>query len=95
MRMNNLWSWRQLIVLVFVSMLFVVCSNTFAGGKVGLYGIYMVPDGEDAERYSRPGLGGGVHVIAPVPQLLNFLAGTVGFEVTNLLSKTHEYWDIF
>jgi len=93
MRMHSLWSTKGSIISVFVVMLFAVYSNALAGGKVGLYGIYMVPDGEDAERYSRPGLGGGVHIIAPVPQLLNFFAGSVGFEVTNLLSKTHEYWD--
>lgn len=63
-------------------------SDAIAGGKAGLYGIYMVPDGKDAENYSRPGFGLGVHIVIPAPQLANILAGTAGLEYINLLSKS-------
>jgi hypothetical protein len=64
-----------------------------AGGKVGLYGIRLVPSGDDAEDYSRPGWGGGLHVVAPLPQLHNLLAGTAGIEAVNLLSRSIEFRD--
>ena len=55
-------------------------SDSFGGGKAGLYGIYMVPDGKDAENYSRPGFGLGIHIVMPVPKLANIFAGTAGSE---------------
>ena len=78
------------IFLVFIS---ISLSDAIAGGKAGIYGIYMVPKGEDAENFSRPGFGFGLHVVVPVPQLANILAGTVGFEYTNLLAETVELRD--
>ncbi len=71
--------------------LFLFSSSAFAGGKVGIYGIHMVPRGDDATNFSRPGYGFGIHVVAPLPQLLNILAGTAGFEIINLLSETTTY----
>ncbi len=64
-----------------------------AGGKVGLYGIYMVPNDADAKDYSRPGFGGGIHAVLPVPAIQNLIAGVVGLEVVNLLSKTISFQD--
>jgi len=78
------------IISVFVSIGF---SDAIAGGKAGLYGIYMVPDGKDAENYSRPGFGLGIHIVMPVPKLANVLAGTAGFEFINLLSKSIDLRD--
>jgi len=78
------------IYLVFTS---IGISDAIAGGKVGIYGIYMIPKGEDAENFSRPGFGFGLHVVVPVPQLANILAGTAGFEVINLLDKTVGFRD--
>jgi hypothetical protein len=59
-----------------------------AGGKIGIYGIYMTPHGVDAEKYSDPGFGLGAHIVLPVPELYNLFAGTAGFEYVNLMSKT-------
>jgi len=73
--------------------LFLFSSSTFAGGKVGIYGIHMVPRGDDAKNFSRPGYGLGIHLIAPLPQLLNFVAGMAGFEGINLLSETTIFRD--
>jgi hypothetical protein len=72
---------------------FLLSSSTFAGGKVGIYGIHMVPRGFDAKDFSRPGYGLGIHVVAPLPQLSNLFAGTAGFEAINLLSETKAYRD--
>jgi len=64
-----------------------------AEGKLGIYGIYLEPEGEDAEDYSRSGWGGGIHAVVPWPQVANVLAGTGGFEVVNLLTDTIEFRD--
>ena len=79
-----------LLVIVFIS---ISLSEAIAGGKAGGYGIYMIPQGEDAENFSRPGWGFGLHVVVPVPQLVNILAGTAGFEYINLLEKRIELQD--
>ena len=81
------------IVFVSIAILLMVRSDAVAGGKCGLYGIRMVPRGADAEDYSRPGWGGGVHAVVPVPQLSNMVAGVVGLEVINLMSETVEFAD--
>jgi opacity protein-like surface antigen len=81
------------LTVVAVVMLSIGHSDAFGGGKLGLYGIRMVPRGADAEDYSRPGWGGGFHVVVPVPQLSNVLAGVAGFEIINLLHETVEFHD--
>ncbi len=68
-------------------------TTATAGGKVSVYGVRMVPYGTQAESYSRPGWGGGLRFVLPVPQVSNTLAGTFGFEVVNLLSHTETFWD--
>lgn len=78
------------IFLVLISISF---SDAVAGGKAGVYGIYMIPSGKDAKNFSRPGLGLGLHIVVPVPQLANILAGTAGFEYINLLEKRAELRD--
>jgi len=68
-------------------------SEAVAGGKAGIYGIRMVPRGAGAKTYSRAGWGAGLHVVVPVPQLSNMLAGVGGVEFINLLSETIEFTD--
>ena len=68
-------------------------DNAEAGGKVGIYGIYMTPYGVDAKEYSRAGWGLGVHAVFPVPQVANVLAGVGGLEFVNLLSSTTSFQD--
>jgi opacity protein-like surface antigen len=68
-------------------------STVSAAGKVGLYGLRMVPYGTEGEKHSRPGWGGGLHVVAPVPQVGNMAAGVFGFEAINLLSRTVVFQD--
>ena len=82
-----------LIILLVIVFLSISLSEAIAGGKAGGYGIYMIPQGEDAENFSRPGWGFGLHVVVPVPQLVNILAGTAGFEYINLLEKRIELQD--
>ncbi len=64
-----------------------------AGGKLGLYGLFMEPDGQDAEEFSRAGYGGGIHVVFPLPQVHNLVAFVAGIETVNLLNDTVEYYD--
>ncbi len=81
-----------IMALVALSMGF---SDAIAGGKLGIYGIRMVPSGKDAGDYSRPGWGVGLHVVVPVPRLRNGLAGVAGLDYVNLLSETIEFRDTF
>ena len=73
--------------------LFLFSSSTFAGGKVGIYGIHMVPRGPDARSHSDPGFGLGLHVVAPVAFFSDIVAGVGGLEYINLLSATTEFRD--
>src|ERR1700741_2153368 len=83
-------TWLTLwIVFTFLS----VPPKAFGGGKVGIYGVRMVPYGVDAESYSRAGWGGGLHAVVPVEELSNVFAGTAGLEVINLLSEKESFQD--
>lgn len=85
---------RKTILVVLILITFVmIASGAQAKGKVGLYVLYMRPNGADAEDYSDPGWGGGLHVVLPVPQVHNYFAGTAGLEIVNLLSQTIEFQD--
>ena len=80
-------------IAIFLVLVSISLSDAVAGGKAGIYGIYMIPSGEDAKNFSRPGLGLGLHIVVPVSQLANILAGTAGFEYINLLEKRVELRD--
>ncbi len=75
------------LVLLCLLLCGISSSTATAGGKVGIYGIRMVPYGNDAESYSRPSWGGGLHAVLPIEKLSNFVAGTVGIEFVNLFSQ--------
>lgn len=80
-------------VLVISMFLVTACTPAIAGGKVGVYGIYMEPRAAGSDNFSDPGWGFGVHAVAPLKQVHNLLAGVVGFEFVNLMSETHSFWD--
>jgi hypothetical protein len=88
MQRNVFRKFKAYVILTFIAFISFGLSDAIAGGKVGVYGIYMVPRGDDAKNFSRPGWGFGFHVVLPVPQLANILAGTAGLEFINLLNKT-------
>jgi len=95
MRRNHFgYSFNQ-IVNVSLALLVIILSDALAGGKLGVYGIRMIPDGVDAEKYSRAGWGGGFHAVVPLPQLHNILAGVAGFEYINLMDNTTEFRDYY
>jgi len=83
MQRNVLRKFNSYVILILIVFISIGLSEAIAGGKVGIYGIYMVPRGEDF----------GLHIVVPVPQLANILAGTAGFEFINLLNKTIELRD--
>ena len=76
-------------MILFLFALFLAFSGTeaFAGGKVELYGLHLKPNGDEAEEYSDPGWGGGIHLVMPVPHTWKVLAGTIGFEAVNLMNE--------
>jgi opacity protein-like surface antigen len=53
----------------------------------------MIPYGIDAKNYSRPGWGGGLHIVYGFEQTKNLLAGVAGIEYINLLSQSFESYD--
>ncbi len=93
MQRNVLGEFKSYVILILIIFISISLSDAVAGGKAGVYGIYMVPRSEDAKNFSQPGLGFGFHIVVPVPQLANILAGTAGLEFINLLEKTINLWD--
>ncbi len=81
------------LVVLTAFMLSLSSSQLWAGGKIGFYVTRMTPEGDDAQNYSRPGWGGGFHLVVPAPQLGNILAGVVGIEGINLLDQTVDFYD--
>lgn len=61
--------------------------------KVEIYMLRMDPQGLDATRFSRWGFGGGIEAVMPLPGTYRIVAGTVGFEVVNLLSEARKFRD--
>jgi hypothetical protein len=88
------YSSRSFVTISILALL-LFCSCVTAGGKSGIYGIHMVPNGNDAENYSRPGYGLGIHIVRPLKDLHNYAAFTAGLEMINLMSKTTGYSDSF
>lgn len=82
---------RYLVMICAAALL--IAPSTYAGGKVGIYGLRQVPDGADAKDYSRAGWGGGINLVAPLPQVNNMFAFVGGFEITNLVNKTITFYD--
>jgi hypothetical protein len=62
-------------------------NGAAASGKVGIYGIRMVPHGVDAETYTRASWGGGIHAVFPLPAASEIIAVTGGLEIVNFLDK--------
>ena len=89
--MRTIQAWKQGLLCVTLIAGFPLTAN--AAGKVQVYGVRMTPTGQDASRFSRPSWGGGVAVIAPLRQVHNLFAGTLGFDVVNMLSQTTGFQD--
>jgi len=70
-----------------------LAGPALAGPKIEVYGLRMVPIDVDSRQYSRPGWGGGVQGVVPMPGTATLLAGVVGVEVVNLLSSTKVFQD--
>ncbi|MBI4547885.1 MAG: hypothetical protein HY707_07895 [Ignavibacteriae bacterium] len=87
------WYRRTLKTAAIIVSLFLPLMNAAAGGKIGIYGVRMVPYGVDAEKYSDPGWGGGLHAVIPLPAASNLIAGTAGLEIINLLSEFETFTD--
>jgi opacity protein-like surface antigen len=84
---------RPGIVLAALAALALFAPVAHADGKVELFGVRMDPNDVDARRYSRPGWGGGLEAVAPIPGTATMLAGVLGVEVVNLLSHTDKFND--
>ena len=83
--------WRPTLFLV--AMLAFAAPASAIDGKLCLNLIRMEPSGQDAKQFSDPGWGGGLHLVLPMPQLSNMLAGVVGIEYVNLLGETTTTYD--
>jgi len=81
------------IIVIALVILFSGHTDVVAGGKVRLHLIHMVPAGNDAEDYSRPGWGIGGWLVLPLSPPLHVVAGVVGFEWINLLNETTTFQD--
>lgn len=83
---------RPLAPVLALSLL-ALAGPALAGAKLEVYGLRMVPTDVDSRQYSRPGWGGGVQGVVPMPGTATLLAGVIGVEVVNLLASTTEFRD--
>lgn len=84
---------RTLLIAMAALLVALMSTSAYAGGKVGIYGLRQIPDGDDAKDYSRAGWGGGLHAVVPLPQVHNIFAFVGGFEITNLKNETLVFYD--
>lgn len=89
--MRTARAWQQSLLCVILVAGSPLTAN--AAGKVQVYGLRMTPTGQDASRFSRPSWGVGAAVVAPLPQVHNLIAGTLGLEIANMLSQTTAFRD--
>ena len=82
---------RRTLVVLAAMVLF--AAPAFADGKLLFAGVRMDPTDADARNYSRPGWGGSVELVAPLPIPEKLVAGVFGLDFVNLLSKTHKFRD--
>jgi len=75
------------VILFLVACRLLSVEHAPASGKVGIYAIRMIPYGIDAEQYTRPSWGGGVHAVFPLPVVSQLFAITGGLEIVNFLEK--------
>ncbi|MBX2989829.1 MAG: hypothetical protein KF749_01530 [Bacteroidetes bacterium] len=76
------------LMLCFTVFCCLFCTTVASGsGKVGIYAIRMVPYGADAEKYTRPSWGAGLHAVFPLPVVSQLFAITCGLELVNFLEK--------
>ena len=89
---GNMTSPMRLLRVVWFSTAFslLIGNSAVGSGKVGVYAIRMVPYGQDAETYSRPSWGGGIHAVFPLPVVSQLFAITGGLEFVNFLGKKIE-----
>ena len=66
-------------------------APAFAEGRIVVAGLRMDPTDADARNYSRPGWGGMVEVVAPLPVPARVVAGVFGVDIVNLMSKTVKF----
>lgn len=85
---------RPAIAFFVLLALAAVAAPAFASGKLELYGVRMDPNGRDAVQYSRPGWGGGIEGVLPLPGTAKLIAGVVGIEGVNLLSREKTFQDL-
>jgi len=89
--MRTVRAWQHCLLYVILVTGLPLTAN--AAGKIQVYGLRMTPTGQDASRFSRPCWGGGLAVIAPLPQVHNLIAGVLGFEAANMLTQTTVFPD--
>ena len=79
--------------LPMLTALLCLAAPAFADGKFEIYGLRLDPVDQDARQYSRPGFGGGLQIVGPVPVMAKLIAGVGGFELVNLLTGKKVFID--
>ena len=86
---------KRLVRVGCFSILFclLVGGSAAGSGKLGIFVIRMAPYGQDAETYTVPSWGVGVHAVFPLPIVSKIFAVTGGFEFVEFLHKTLDLTD--
>ena len=84
---------RTRILALVMALSLAGAAGARADGKLELYGIRMDPTDRDGREFSRPGWGGGLEAVLPLPETQQLLAITLGLEGVNLFSRKAVFQD--
>ena len=81
------------VVCAALAALLLFAVPAFADARLVLDGVRMDPSDVDARRFARPGWGGSLELVAPLPSTQQLVAGVFGLDFVNLLSRTVKFQD--
>jgi hypothetical protein len=93
MLMRNFFGYHLRIGIVGLLAVLLGMADVAEAQKLGLHLIYMEPNGPDAEGYSEPAGGIGIHAVLSLPRPVNMLGLVIGLENIYMGMETRETHD--
>jgi hypothetical protein len=90
---GSLFGYHLRIGVVGLLAMTLAITNIAQAQKLGLHGIYMEPNGPDAENYSDLALGYGAHFVLPLPRPVHMFGVVVGLENIIMGADSREIHD--
>jgi hypothetical protein len=90
---RGLFGYHSSLGVVGVLTVLLVVANIAQAQKFGLHGVYMEPNGPDAENYSDRAGGYGLHFVLPLPRPVHMFGLVVGLENILMGMDSREIYD--